>query len=115
MDDWPTISVEGFHYMMSMSSKAALECLWRIRCGLGVLAGCGLRGASFWRTAGVPWPFGADRYMRKGNVWFATLKDIASHTRTLMAEGVWQPRVDRLPYYDGPIPELGSRPPERSV
>jgi hypothetical protein len=24
-----------------------------------------------------------------------------------MAEGTWTPRIDRLPYYDGPIPELG--------
>jgi hypothetical protein len=28
-----------------------------------------------------------------------------------MAEGTWTPRIDRLPYYDGPIPELGPAAP----
>jgi hypothetical protein len=50
----------------------------------------------------------------KGKVWFAPLADIAVHVRTLMADGTWQPRVDRLPYYEGPIPELGARSPELS-
>ena len=27
-------------------------------------------------------------------------------------DGAWTPRVDRLPYYDGPIPELGAVAPE---
>lgn len=47
----------------------------------------------------------------KGGVWFATLEDIARHVRGLMDAGEWRPRADTLPYYDGPIPELGSAPP----
>ncbi len=47
----------------------------------------------------------------KGGVWFATLEDIARHVQGLMDAGDWRPRVDTLPYYDGPIPELGSAPP----
>ena len=43
----------------------------------------------------------------KGQVWFATLEEIAAHIRSLIDTGAWTPRVDRLPYYDGPIPELG--------
>jgi peptidoglycan/xylan/chitin deacetylase (PgdA/CDA1 family) len=50
------------------------------------------------------------RHMQnKGNVWFAKLEDIAAHVRKVIAEGRWQPRVDRLPYYPGPIPELPRR------
>ncbi len=41
----------------------------------------------------------------KGKVWFARLEDIAAHVRKVMAEGTWQPRVDQLPYYSGPLPE----------
>jgi peptidoglycan/xylan/chitin deacetylase (PgdA/CDA1 family) len=56
------------------------------------------------------------RYMhKKGQVWFATLEDIAAHVRRLMRVGAWSPRVDRLPYYEGPIPELGPAKPEKVV
>ena len=48
----------------------------------------------------------------KGKVWFAPLEDIASHIRGLVAAGTWQPRIDRLPYYAGPIAELGAAEPE---
>lgn len=44
---------------------------------------------------------------QKGQVWFATLEDIAAHVQRVIADGIWAPRIDRLPYYDGPIPELG--------
>ena len=43
----------------------------------------------------------------KGKVWFATLEDIAAHVQRSIEDGTWTPRIDRLPYYDGPIPELG--------
>lgn len=44
------------------------------------------------------------RYMHeKGGVWFAKLEEIAAHVRQMQAEGRWRPRVDRLPYYPGPI------------
>jgi peptidoglycan/xylan/chitin deacetylase (PgdA/CDA1 family) len=48
---------------------------------------------------------------RKGHVWFATLEDIAAHVKRLIAAGAWTPRLDRLPYYDGPLPELGQATP----
>ena len=32
----------------------------------------------------------------------------------LMEDGTWTPRVDRLPYYPGPIPELGEAAPASS-
>jgi hypothetical protein len=47
----------------------------------------------------------------KGQVWFATLEEIAAHVKRLIAADTWTPRVDRLPYYDGPIPELGPATP----
>jgi peptidoglycan/xylan/chitin deacetylase (PgdA/CDA1 family) len=47
----------------------------------------------------------------KGQVWFATLEDIATHVRRAIADEIWTPRLDRLPYYEGPIPELGRATP----
>ena len=46
-------------------------------------------------------------YMQKtGDVWFATMEEIARHVQKCIDDGTWKPRVDKLPYYDGPIPEL---------
>jgi peptidoglycan/xylan/chitin deacetylase (PgdA/CDA1 family) len=47
----------------------------------------------------------------KSQVWFATLEDIATHVQQVIADGTWTPRIDRLPYYAGPIPELGPATP----
>ena len=43
----------------------------------------------------------------KGSVWFATLEEIADYLTELERTGQWHPRIDQLPYYSGPIPELG--------
>ncbi len=48
-----------------------------------------------------------EHMQEKGGVWFARLDEIAAHVRGLIEAGRWSPRIDRLPYYDGPIPELG--------
>jgi peptidoglycan/xylan/chitin deacetylase (PgdA/CDA1 family) len=48
---------------------------------------------------------------KTGDVWFATLGEIAEHIRSLVTRGEWSPRTDKLPYYDGPIPELGNSKP----
>lgn len=41
--------------------------------------------------------------MEKGDVWFATMEEIADHVRTVTDSGEYTPRVESLPYYDGPI------------
>jgi hypothetical protein len=46
-------------------------------------------------------------YMQKtGDVWFATMEEIATHVQKCIDDGSWIPRIDELPYYDSPIPEL---------
>ena len=40
---------------------------------------------------------------RKGDVWFATLEDIATHARSLVAQGRWTPRIEHVPFYDQPV------------
>jgi hypothetical protein len=48
---------------------------------------------------------------KKGQVWFARLDEIAAYVQQLTQAGTWTPRVDRLPHYPGPIPELGEAEP----
>jgi peptidoglycan/xylan/chitin deacetylase (PgdA/CDA1 family) len=48
--------------------------------------------------------------LAKGNVWFATMEEIARHVRSCIDDGSWQPRVVEMPYYDEPIPELHDAP-----
>ena len=42
----------------------------------------------------------------KGEVWFATLEEVATHTRTLIDNGTYEPRVHTLPIKDGRIPDI---------
>jgi peptidoglycan/xylan/chitin deacetylase (PgdA/CDA1 family) len=39
----------------------------------------------------------------KGEVWFATHQQVAEHVTGLMAKGVWQPRVETVPFYREPV------------
>jgi len=41
-----------------------------------------------------------------GGVWFAPLEDIAAHVRRVVASGAWTPRVDKLPFWDRPVPSV---------
>jgi peptidoglycan/xylan/chitin deacetylase (PgdA/CDA1 family) len=120
MDDWPHfMASRDFGYMMSIKSPHTALALYQEEFD------------AVWEFGGLwiaVWhPFLSGRLARalatqrriesmheKGKVWFAPLADIAAQVRTLMADGTWQPRVDRLPYYEGPIPELGVRSPELS-
>jgi hypothetical protein len=45
--------------------------------------------------------------LKRKRVWFATMEEIAQHAQACIAKGTWQPRIDRMPYYEGAIPELG--------
>jgi peptidoglycan-N-acetylglucosamine deacetylase len=39
----------------------------------------------------------------KGNVWFATVSEIAHHAQSLMAKGIWTPRIEKIPLYKQPV------------
>ena len=42
-----------------------------------------------------------DTMMQTGDVWFATMEEIARHVQSVRADGSYQARIDRLPYYQG--------------
>jgi len=48
-----------------------------------------------------------------GDVWFASMEEIAAHVNTLKATGEYEPRVDHLPYYDQP--QIPNPPPSVMV
>lgn len=44
-----------------------------------------------------------EQALARGGVWFAPMEEIAAHVQAVVASGAWVPRVDRLPYYTGPV------------
>lgn len=52
-----------------------------------------------------------EQLLERGDVWFATMEQIATHVKGCIGDGSWTPRVDKLPYYDGRIPEWEPKEP----
>jgi peptidoglycan/xylan/chitin deacetylase (PgdA/CDA1 family) len=110
LDDWTQyVCLKDFGYMLPIASpgramevfRAEFDAIWR--------------HGGLWNAVWHPFVSGrlsrADaiieliEYMQaKGGVWFATLAEIAAHTRAAIAGG-WQPRIDRLPYWPEPLPD----------
>lgn len=117
LDDWPHfMSSRDFNYFMSI--KAPDQAMEVYRAEFDAMWECGGLWIAVWH------PFLSGRLARclaiakliehmheKGKVWFARLDEIAAHVEALSASGEWTPRVDRLPFYPGPIPELGDAEP----
>jgi peptidoglycan/xylan/chitin deacetylase (PgdA/CDA1 family) len=111
MDDWPhyTHSMD-FHYMMPIKAPdeamkvftSEFEAMWKHRGMLVTVWHPFVSGRLARLDRVAEWI----EYMQaKGEVWFATMDEIARHVRTMIDEGTWTPRVDRLPYYGGRIAE----------
>lgn len=42
----------------------------------------------------------------KGDVWIATMEEVAAHVHGLIARGEWSPRTEALPFWPEPVPPL---------
>jgi len=42
----------------------------------------------------------------KGGVWFAPLAEVAAHVHGLIESGAWTPRVETVPFWENPVPQL---------
>ena len=109
MDDWTQyVCLREFGYMLPIASperaievfRAEFDAAWRH----------GMLWNSVWhpfvsgRAARCDAMVELIEYMKsKGGVWFARLDEIAAHVRSEIAAG-WNPRVDRLPFWDAPLP-----------
>lgn len=45
-----------------------------------------------------------------GNVWFASMEEIAAHVEAVARSGEYSPRVEKLPQYAGPVSAIPSAP-----
>jgi peptidoglycan/xylan/chitin deacetylase (PgdA/CDA1 family) len=44
-----------------------------------------------------------DYMINKGDVWFASMEDIAAHVRSVVDSGQYTPVIDEIPYYQKPV------------
>jgi peptidoglycan/xylan/chitin deacetylase (PgdA/CDA1 family) len=117
MDDWPHfMASRDLAYLMSPKSpqqamevyQAEFDAMWEYG-GLWIAVWHPFLSGRLARCVALAKLI---EYMHaKGHVWFAPLEEIAAHIRRVVADGSWRPRIDRLPYYEGPIPELGPATP----
>lgn len=110
LDDWPQYVHEpNFAYMMTVRSPAEATAVYMADF------------ESAWRHGGLwvgvwhPWVSGRpsrldaiagmiETMKDKGDVWFATMEEIAAHLLKVTADGSHVPRRIRLPYYTAGLP-----------
>jgi hypothetical protein len=49
------------------------------------------------------WHAFLEAVLARGDVWFAPMEEIADYVAGQVASGRYTPRIDRLPYYEGPV------------
>ena len=112
LDDWPPyVHMSEIDY--SMPIKAPEEAAKVFRSEFDAMWQCG----GLWIAVWHPFVSGrlarwleAERLieymMQKGDVWFARMDEVAAHVQAVIESGIHVPRIDRLPYYSGPV-EIG--------
>lgn len=120
LDDWPPYvhSIDLNYMFQVMAPDRAMESF------MAEFEAARSTGGGLWVATWHPFVSGRlSRWLRvekmietmlaTGDVWFATLEEIAGHINTLRASGAYDPRVDQLPYYDSP--QIPSPPPSVMV
>ena len=109
MDDWPPY-VHNSDINFEMPVKAPSQAIVAYRDEFDAAWESGGLWIAVWhpfvtgRLARLRAVEGLLQYMiEKGGVWFATMEEIAAHVRSVIDAGDYQPRVDDLPFYDGPV------------
>jgi peptidoglycan-N-acetylglucosamine deacetylase len=124
LDDWPpyVYNSDLNHIMQIMAPDRAMEIFMS---EFEAMRQC---GGGLWITLWHPFISGRlarwlrvermiEEMMATGDVWFATLEQIANHVNTCHKNGTYKPRIDKFPYYDklvavdvpwsGPPPVVG--------
>jgi peptidoglycan/xylan/chitin deacetylase (PgdA/CDA1 family) len=112
MDDWPQYTHNpDLHYQMPINSPdRAMDVYWAQFEAAWEFGG-------LWVSVWHPFVSGRlSRLMRvdkmiqqmldKGDVWFATLEEIAAHVTSVSEKGEFVPRRERVPFYDAPVAEF---------
>ncbi|WP_198670626.1 polysaccharide deacetylase [Oceanicella sp. SM1341] len=110
MDDWTQYAcLPDFGYMMQVAApdtamaavRAEFDAAWR-HGGLMVSVWHPFLSGRLARAEAIA---GLIEHMQaRGDVWFATLEEIAAHCRGLIDAGSWAPRRDTVPFCDAPLP-----------
>ncbi len=112
MDDWVQyVSMKEFGYAMPI--RAPMRAMEVFEAELDAAR----RHGGLWITVWHPFVSGRlaraeaivdllERVVARGDVWLAPMAEIAGHVAKLVAEGRWQPRVDRLPFWEGTVDHL---------
>jgi peptidoglycan/xylan/chitin deacetylase (PgdA/CDA1 family) len=113
-DDWPQY-VQNVEFEYLMPIRAPERAMEVFRAEFEAAYACGGVWVSIWH------PFVSGRLSRllevgrlvedllgRGDVWFATLGEIAAHIRALSEAGEYEPRVDQVPFYPGPIAQTAT-------
>jgi peptidoglycan/xylan/chitin deacetylase (PgdA/CDA1 family) len=112
LDDWPQY-VHMREFNMAMPIRSPQQAMEVFRAEFDAAWTHGGLWAAIWH------PFVSGRLARadamvrliehmqgKAGVWFATLAEIGAHIRGLIDRGAWTPRVERLPFWREPVPQL---------
>jgi peptidoglycan/xylan/chitin deacetylase (PgdA/CDA1 family) len=112
LDDWPQfVHNHDLDFMMPIASPkyamevymAEFEAMWRYG---GIWVNCFHPFCSGQVARLMMVRDMIETMQAKGDVWFATGEEVAAHVGKLIADGKYDPRVDRLPFYTGRLPEL---------
>lgn len=121
LDDWPPYvhSIDLNYMFQIMAPDRAMESF------MAEFHAARATGGGLWVATWHPFVSGRlSRWLRVekmieemlalGDVWFATLEEIATHIEKVTASGAYSPRVDSLPYYaklptPDPVPSVMKR------
>ena len=111
MDDWPPYAYIGDHnhLMQIMSPDRAMEIF------MSEFEAMRHYGGGLWVTLWHPFLSGRsprwlrvermiEDMMKSGDVWFATMEEIANHVEDCRKNGTYDARIDKMPLYDQPVP-----------
>ncbi len=112
LDDWPQyVNMKEFNMGMTIQSPARAMDVFRAEFDAAWAHG------GLWSAVWHPFVSGRlaraaamveliEHMQAKGGVWFATLEQIGAHIAGLVAQGTWTPRVERLPFWSEPVPQV---------
>ncbi|MEG6509195.1 polysaccharide deacetylase [Methyloligella sp. 2.7D] len=111
LDDWPQyVHAPDFGYQMTVRSPAEACAVYRAEFEATYRLG------GLWVGIWHPWvsarPARLDaiaemmeEMISRGDVWIASMEEIAAHLQQLEKDGIYEPRRIRLPYYDKGLPD----------
>ena len=108
-DDWPPFAhYDEIGYMMPVKAPSiGLQAFWEEFDAMHEAGGFFMMIVHPFLTGRLARWRQVEKWMEKTmaekNVWFASLEQIAEHLDNLRAAGTYEPRVEQLPYYSGPV------------